>query len=112
MDITNDVYNSISHYFETLRHTGYKPYSEVYNLLAYMFIEEILTGPMSFFITEEDYNIINKALYCLYGSCLIPYPTYLKGIEAIRKNASYRYRITEDSILRKTEDLFLRLESK
>lgn len=112
MDITNDVYESLMHYFETLKHTGYKSYDDVYSLLVYILIEEMLTGDMSFYITEKDYKAINKALYCLYGTCLIPYPTYLKGVEDIRKNTSRKFRMTEDTIIRNTESQSLRLESK
>lgn len=111
MGITNDVSNSLMQYFNTLMHTGYKSYNEVEKLVIYICIEEILTGPMSFFITEEDYKIINKALYCLYGTCLIPYPTYIKGINSIKKSQPNRYRYSEDNIIRYTENNNLRVES-
>lgn len=112
MDITNDVYSSLMHYFETLKHTGYKSYNDVYSLIVYIFIEELLTGEMSFFITEKDYNAINKALNCLYGTCLIPYPTYLKGIDEVRRNMTDRFRYTEDTVIRTAQSDALRVESK
>lgn len=111
MDITNDVHNSLMHYFKTLESTGYMPYENVYKLLIYILIEEMLTGEMSYFITEDDYKDISKALSCLYGPCMIPYPSYLKGIEEVRRHQPHSYRHTEDSIIRNTEDSHLRLES-
>ena len=78
MEILNDVFNSVSSYFNTLTQFGYKKQSDVNKLLIYVFISELLTGDMRYFITEEDYKLINRALTCLYGSsCLIPYPKYI-----------------------------------
>ena len=90
MEITKDLYSSMSSYFNTLSQLGYKDYKSVYKLLAYTFIEGLLTGPMRFYITESDYRKIGRALSCLYGStCLIPYPQY----------------VNEDTIFGKLEDL-------
>lgn len=100
MEITNEAYEALIQYFEGLTHTGYRSYNEVYQLLASLFIEEILCGPMSEFITEEDYKAIVNAMYCLYGSCLLPYPSYLEGMAKINKKVMDSYRITETNILR------------
>lgn len=81
MELTNEAYNSINNYFSVLSHTGYKPYNEVEKLLVFLFIEEMLCGPLTQYITEEDYNIISNNIYCLYGSCMIPFPTYRMAIE-------------------------------
>lgn len=81
MELSNEVFNSVNRYFSALSHTGYKPYSQVYDLLALTFIEELLCGPLSEYINEEDYLSISKALNCLQGSCMIPYPDYKKGID-------------------------------
>lgn len=74
VEITGNVFESLQRYFSTLTHTGYKSYDEVYRLIIYTFIEELINGPMSEFITDDDYGIIYKSLNCLYGSCTIPYP--------------------------------------
>ena len=77
MEILNDVFKSVSIYFNTLTQLGYKKQTDVEKLLVYNFIEEMLTGEMRYFITEEDYRKIEQALSCLYGSsCLLPYPQY------------------------------------
>lgn len=112
MEISDNLSNSLTHYFNALEHTGYRPYGEVYNLLAYVIIEEMLTGPMSEFIDEKDYKMINNALYCLYGTCLIPYPHYLNGIAEVRSRRLERLRITEENVTRISESSALRVESK
>lgn len=111
MELTNEVYNSINNYFSILSHTGYKSYSEVYKLLVFSFIEEMLNGPMSQYVTEKDYTIVNNALYCLYGSCMIPFPDYKKTVDNIVHRLPDEYRITENNIIRSTEQFELRVKS-
>lgn len=111
VEISNDVYTSLKKYFCTLTHLGYKPYNEVEKLLILCFIEELLTGDMAFFITEEDYNNIDKALNCIYGSCMISYPNYKKAVDKPVRKVYEQYRVTESNILRETEDNFLRVMS-
>lgn len=105
MDITNDAYESVTHYFNILKKLGYKSYNEVNKLLVLIFIEELLTGNMAEFITEEDYRNIDKALYCLYGSCLIPYPNYKEGIVPFNIKDFNEYRFTESYDFREVETL-------
>ena len=89
MEVTNDALNAVNRYFHTLSN---------------LFLEEFLCGSMSQFITEKDYNTIDKALYCLYGtSCMIPYPDYKKTHIDVVKSMPDEYRISEDGILRMTE---------
>lgn len=80
MEFTHEVSNSVNNYFSVLTNTGYKSYNEVYKLLVMVFIEELLCGTMSEFITEDDYKIIYNGINCLYGDCMIPFPDYKKGI--------------------------------
>lgn len=104
MEITNDALNSVNKYFHTLSNLGYKKDIEVNSLIVFLFLEELLCGSMSQFITEKDYSTIDKALYCLYGtSCILPYPDYRKThIEPLNKMLD-EYRVTDDEILRITE---------
>lgn len=104
MEITNDAFNAVSRYFHTLSNLGYKKDKDIDSLIVYLFLEELLYGSMSQFITETDYNIINKALYCLYGtSCMIPYPDYEKSYYSVVRQMLNGYRILEDGMLRMTE---------
>lgn len=71
------TYQAISKYFTHLSNVGYFNQSNVNKLLLLTFIQELVDYDFRGLISEEDYNDINKALYCLYGSsCLIPYPDY------------------------------------
>lgn len=111
MELTNEVYNSVNKYFSVLSHTGYKSYKEVNQLLVFTFLEEVLYGPLAQFITEDDYRVINEALYCLYGSCMIPFPDYKKSFTPVINRSLDEYRVTETDIIRSTEPLELRVKS-
>jgi hypothetical protein len=100
MELTNDVYTSLTKYFSLLKKTGYKSYKQVEELLVLIFIEELLNGPLSQFISEEDYNSIANSLECLYGSCMIAYPDYKKAISEVLHKAPDYNRVTEDGTLR------------
>lgn len=109
MEVTNDALNAVNKYFHTLSNLGYKKDKEVNSLIILLFLEEFLCSPMAQFITEQDYNTIDKALYCLYGtSCMIPYPDYKKTYIDVIKSMPDEYRISENEILRMTETGSLR----
>lgn len=111
MEITNEVYNSVNKYFSVLQNMGYKSYNEVGQLIVFTFIEEMLSGPLSQYITERDYTYIANSLDCLYGTCMIPFPDYKKAIDRITRRLPDEYRVTEDIILRQTQSLDLRVKS-
>lgn len=111
MELTDEVYNAINRYFSVLSHTGYKSYDEVYKLLVFSFIEELLYGPFAEFITEKDYNLIMKSVDCLYGSCMIPYPEYKRSYDETVKSMPDKYRITEAGIIRSSGSADIRVES-
>lgn len=104
VQILDDVFNAFTSYFNALSKFGYKKSSDVNKLLIYDFIQEILTGEMRYYITEEDYRKIEQALYCLYGSgCLIPYPKYISDTTLFGVEESLDRiipRISEDNNLR------------
>ena len=116
MDSISKMSNeALSRYFNTLSTLGYKGDQSVFKLLVILFIEELLTGEFSQFVTEDDYRDITKAIYCIIGnSCLVDFPSYTTwdSLFHFDYNQLYhkRYRITEDSVLRKTEDSLFRAE--
>ena len=59
---------SFTRYFNILSKLGYMSYSEVDKLLVLIFIYDLLESDCKFFITEEEYRILDNALYCLYGT--------------------------------------------
>lgn len=108
--VRDTAYKGVVNYFNALTKYGYKNYQDTYKLLLLLFIDDLLTGPLSIYVTEEDYRIIDKALYCLYGSsCLIPYPEYTNGTSLIHVLNTDTLRLTEDCNLRFTEDEQFRL---
>lgn len=111
MELANEVFNSLDKYFCTLPYTGYKSDNEVNKLLVFTFIEELLYGPLSQYITEEDYTYIIDAMYCLYGSCLIPFPEYKKGYTPIISRMLDEFRVTNKEVLRNINNSELRVKS-
>lgn len=111
MDLINEISNSINKYFSGLRHTGYKSYSEVEKLIVFIFIEELLYGPLSQYVTDEDYRTIDKSINCLYGTCMIPFPDYKKSFTPVSNSTFDKYRATETLSLKVSEDGVLRVKS-
>lgn len=102
--MVNNVYNSVSSYFDALSKFGFKAQKDVDKLLVYIFIEELLTGEFRQFITEEDYRAINKAIECLYGtSCLIPFVSGINDDSIFHTSREEIPRLTEGTVLRVTE---------
>lgn len=107
--ITQQALDALNEYFTILSQTGYIEYNKVKGILGLLLVDSFLNTELNTYVTEEDYNIMVKFLYCIYGkNCLIPYPQFLKeipqlgtvlpGLGGIRP-----YRGTEDEILRCTE---------
>lgn len=111
MKLADDVLASVERYFNILPLTGYVPYDKVDRLVAYMFLEEILYGQFALFVNEKDYRTISHALDCLYGTCMIPFPDYRKGIDLKALRRYNQYRITETDILRSSEEDNLRTKA-
>lgn len=96
------LYNTCVRYFKSLSNFGYRNYGDVKKLLFLIFINE-LVNTTSLVIPEEDYDQIEKALYCVFGtSCLIPYPNYCSGFMNLHlgdiAELSARVAKTEDDI--------------
>lgn len=75
----NIIYTALSRYYHALGLKGYMPYSDTMKLLVLIFYRDFVFGDYRGTIPQKDYYLIERALYCLYGSnCLIPYPDYMK----------------------------------
>lgn len=73
------LYNALTKYYHALELKGYMANSHAVKLLILIFFRDFVFHDYRGLITKEDYNLIEKALDCIYGStCLIPYPDYLK----------------------------------
>lgn len=71
MDITKQAFKAVDKYFKVLSETGQVPKDTSRKLMTLVFIEELLNGEMSKFITDSDKESIKKALYCVSDNCII-----------------------------------------
>ena len=75
--MVNYLYETLCKYFGHLCNTGYMKQSEVNKVLFLCAIQKLIDCDFRGFLDEQDYDLISKALYKLYGtSCLLPYPDY------------------------------------
>ena len=104
-------------YFVTLSYTGYVKHPTVQRFLAWLFLVDFVELIYTC-LTDEDYNLINKALECLFngGSCLLPYSAleniahnvfiasshHMRTFD-IRETEENQWRIAEDKIIRVVE---------
>lgn len=110
----------VSKYYDRLEKTGYVKRDIVHRFLIYLFLIDLLDWTYDF-ITDKDYNIINNALNVLFstGNCLLPYMVFCANRAQIGRakvgRAHYmgmvNLRITENEILRSTQDGAFRMEA-
>lgn len=103
-DLNNFAFQSLDRYFKVLEKTGYISDTDVNKVLLTSFIQEFIEE-FEGYITEEDYNLINKILVCLSGtSCLISYMQY-KQMSTPLQGYIYTtpFRITQSDISRKVQ---------
>ena len=107
---TEEAFVALQDYFNHLEKVGYMRYDNVFRLIVFLYIDEILHAYTLMNITEEDYNIINNTLQCLYGTCLLPYPEFIKNLPYLNIDSEAdKLREVEWDVLRRTEDSRLRI---
>ena len=90
--MVNQVYTAITKYFGHITNTGYMRQDNVNKLLLLIAVYNLLDNDFRALVSEDDYKLINNALYCLYGStCLIPFPDYYNN----KANSMYKGSISE-----------------
>ena len=73
------IYSALTSYYHALEKLGYMSNSQAQKLLLLIFYRDFVFNDYRGIISKEDYQLIERALNCLYGTtCLIPYPDYLK----------------------------------
>lgn len=114
MEHTDNLYNSLNHYFTALEYMGQYDARETENLIIYLFIvNEILDGNLGVHLDDAGLAQIEKVLRCLYNGCLIqpvrsldrihePNPYHTTRI--IRLSETFVPRYTEDNDVRLIED--------
>ena len=73
VDTNKASFDSLVKYFNVLGETGYISNSITDSLIIYLFINDILTGPLGQYVTEEDYKTILQVVDCLKDGCIIPF---------------------------------------
>ena len=109
---TTEAYNALQDYFKHLSKVGYLRYDNVYKLLVFLYVDEILHSYTTFEMTEEEYNIIMEMMQCLYGICLLPYPEFIENLPYVNTDDSLdadKLRSVEWNVVRQTEDNELRI---
>lgn len=66
----NKLYDTLNRYFKRLSQVGYIPDNDTLSVLVLTYITELNNTHT---LTTEQKYIVEKALSCLQGSCLIPY---------------------------------------
>ena len=102
MDKINEtLLTSIDRYFNHLKNFGKIDKGKTNTILVFLFIKQIVTGPMSIYVTNEDYKILDDVLYCLYGSsCLIDYPTFKLSHSMFENIDNDQYiKVLEDGVI-------------
>lgn len=108
--MTIEAYEALQSYFSHLSKTGYMRYDNVFRLLAFLFVDELIHSYNKVEISECDYVIIENFLQCLYGTCLLPYPEFLHNLPQLDSDSDPDIlREVEWDIVRQTEDGKLRV---
>lgn len=99
----------LDNYFTMLSATGYVKHHVVKRFLMWLFLVDFVELIYNH-LTDDDYNLINEALICLFstGCCLLPYSALSQNINDIYVSPSYmgtfNIRVTEKNQLRKAEE--------
>jgi hypothetical protein len=101
--LQENIFNGIDLYYKTLSVLGYRQQKDIDTLLVLSFLEEMLSGYFSQFITDTDFKTITKAITCLHGNCLMPYPI-------VENNVTFE-KITDNTTLRINEDSSFKITS-
>ena len=55
---------------------GYDKDNSAERLLIYGFVTEWVETDLNYFLTEDDYNVLNRLIRMISDTCLLPYKTY------------------------------------
>lgn len=106
------LFNALSKYFTVLSNTGYFNKTDTLKLYVYVTIVRLFYTTFRGYLNEDSYKIVNKALYCLYGSsCLIPYPDFCdSSSKDIEIDGLYSAEYIEEYILPELDALSKAIE--
>ena len=99
-EIIDVAVKALQKYFITLSYLGYIKDEDVKKILVLLLLEELLNQWYPF-VTENDYRIISRSLYKLFGSnCIIEFPDYIRYQTNLKSTDFENLRKSEDNLLR------------
>lgn len=111
-NIDETLLNAIERYYNHLAQFGKSSKMDIKVLSILVLIKGIIDGPMSNYVTNKDYNILNGVLNCLYGnSCLVTFNQFCENRESILFDAQIitsPLRLMESNAIKSTENDNLR----
>ena len=111
MDINQLTLDSINRYHRILKRTGFIGDQEIYKLFILSFLDDLFKEDFSWYITEENYKLMDNLITCLSKkSCIIPYIKEASHTEPIKNFLEdVPTRISENNVIRLAEVDILRL---
>ena len=114
MDINQLTLDSINRYHQVLKRTGFIGDQEVYKLFILSFLDDLFKEDFSWYITEENYELMDKIItYLSKNSCIISYTkvaSHTKPIKNFLENIPTR--VSENNVIRLVEVDILRLANQ
>ena len=113
MEHTENLYNSIAHYFSVLEQVGSYKDSDVKKLLAYLFIvEEVFNGQLQQYLDDEGLRAFDNVLRCISNStCFAVSPDRIKLQLPVHDSDADVFRLSETQSTRYTESDDIRTAS-
>ena len=104
METIDKVFStSLNTYFNILNSTGFVKDTELCKLVFLSFVSELPEGYMSIYLTDEDVRLIQRVLYNIYGTNIIPMPIVRKNVYIANNSDIYtQIRITQNGDIRST----------
>ena len=111
MDINQLTLDSINRYYQVLKRTGFIGDQEIYKLFILSFLDDLFKEDFSWYITEGNYELMDKIItYLSKSSCIIPYTKIALHIEPVKNFLEDApTRVSENNVIRLAEVDVLRL---
>lgn len=91
----NTIAEGFKQYYKKLTEDGYVSKMEVFRLIIAKWIYDFTNFKYCVDISREEYEKVNDIMYCISGSCLVPYETFCHD-NNVNVHRDLDSRITED----------------
>lgn len=99
------IADNFKRYYDRLTSEGFVSREDVCRLIVAKWIYDFTNFKYGIEISKEDYEKVNNVMYCISGSCLVPYETFCK-YNNVNVQRDMMPRLTEDALgqdFRRTE---------